>query len=175
MKFMIAGLGSIGRRHLRNLKALGEEDIMLYRSGRSTLQDDELEGYITETELDAAFAHKPNAVIVSNPTALHLDVAIPAAEAGCHLLLEKPISNNLERVDELHIKCGGIPENPAPPLGYKIVFGGRQMPLREGDARIAKNGKLEPLPRYSGVETVYFPGVGECEGGAHLGPVIHRQ
>jgi predicted dehydrogenase len=106
MKFMIAGLGSIGRRHLRNLIALGEEDILLYRSGKSTLQDDELERYITETELDAALAHKPDAVIVSNPTALHLDVAIPAAEAGCHLLLEKPISHNLERIDELRAAVG---------------------------------------------------------------------
>jgi predicted dehydrogenase len=109
MKFMIAGLGSIGRRHLRNLRVLGEEDILLYRSGRSTLQDGELEGYITETELDAALAHKPDAVIVSNPTALHLDVAIPAAEAGCHLLIEKPISHDLDRVDELlaAVKRGG--------------------------------------------------------------------
>ena len=109
MKFMIAGLGSIGRRHLRNLRALGEEDILLYRSGRSTLQDDELKGYIAETELDSALVHKPDAVIVSNPTALHLDVAIPAAEAGCHLLIEKPISHNLDRVDELlaAVKRGG--------------------------------------------------------------------
>ncbi len=109
MKFMLAGLGSIGRRHLRNLKALGEQDIVLYRSGRSTLQDDELDGYIAETGLDAALAHKPDAVIVSNPTALHLDVAIPAAEAGCHLLLEKPVSHNLERVDDLlaAVKRGG--------------------------------------------------------------------
>ena len=37
MKFLIAGYGSIGRRHLRNLRALGEEDILLYRSRRSTL------------------------------------------------------------------------------------------------------------------------------------------
>ncbi len=109
MKFMIAGLGSIGRRHLRNLRALGEEDVLLYRSGKSTLPDDELIGYVTETELDAALAHKPDAVIVSNPTALHLDVAIPAAEAGCHLLLEKPISHNLERIDELQasVRQGG--------------------------------------------------------------------
>ena len=62
----------------------GEEDIVFYRSGRGTLPDDELAGYIEETELDAALAHKPDAVIVSNPTAIHLDVAIPAAEAGCH-------------------------------------------------------------------------------------------
>ncbi|MCJ7825335.1 MAG: Gfo/Idh/MocA family oxidoreductase, partial [Anaerolineales bacterium] len=109
MKFMIAGLGSIGRRHLRNLIALGEEDILLYRSGKGTLPDDELEGYLSEVDLDSALAHDPDAVIVSNPTALHLDVAIPAAEMGCHLLLEKPISHNLERVDELQaaVERGG--------------------------------------------------------------------
>jgi predicted dehydrogenase len=109
MKFMIAGLGSIGRRHLRNLNALGEQDIVLFRSGMSTLPDDELEGLATETNIETALAHKPDAVIVSNPTALHLDVAIPAAEAGCHLFIEKPISHNLERVDDLlaAVKRGG--------------------------------------------------------------------
>ncbi|MEZ0395258.1 MAG: Gfo/Idh/MocA family oxidoreductase [Anaerolineales bacterium] len=101
MKFLIAGLGSIGRRHLRNLRALGEEDILLYRTGRATLPDDELAGLPVETDLRAALDHKPDAVIVSNPTALHLDVAIPAAEAGCAILLEKPVSHSLERVDAL--------------------------------------------------------------------------
>ena len=38
-------------------------------------------------------------MLVANPTALHLDIAIPAAEAGCAILLEKPISNSLERLD----------------------------------------------------------------------------
>lgn len=101
MKFMIAGLGSIGRRHLRNLNALGKQDIVLFRSGMSTLPDDELEELVTETNIETALAHKPDAVIVSNPTALHLDVAIPAAAAGCHLLIEKPISHNLDRLAEL--------------------------------------------------------------------------
>jgi lysine 6-dehydrogenase len=77
--------------------------------------------------------------------------------------MARHLTEKLDRVDELHIKCGGVPEKPAPPLGYKIVFGGRQMPLREGDARIVENGQLKPLPRYSGAETVIFPGVGECE------------
>jgi predicted dehydrogenase len=44
---------------------------------------------------------KPDAVIVANPTALHLEVAIPAAEAGCHILLEKPVSGSMELVDKL--------------------------------------------------------------------------
>lgn len=101
MKFLIAGLGSIGRRHLRNLLALGERDILLYRTGRSTLPDDELGGYPVETDLGAALDHRPDAVIVANPTSLHLDIAIPAAERGCHLLLEKPISHSMDGVDRL--------------------------------------------------------------------------
>jgi len=102
MKFLIAGLGSIGRRHFRNLIALGEKDIVLLRTRKATLPDDELAGYPVETDIHEALKkHKPDAVLVANPTALHLDVAIPAAEAGCAILLEKPISNSTERLDEL--------------------------------------------------------------------------
>jgi predicted dehydrogenase len=101
MKIMIAGLGSIGRRHFRNLLALGERDILLYRTRHSRLPDDELTGYPVETDLQAALAQHPQAVIVSNPTALHLEVAIPAARAGCHLMLEKPVAEAMERVPEL--------------------------------------------------------------------------
>ena len=101
MKFLIAGYGSIGRRHMRNLLALGERDIVLLRSNRSTLPLDEIEGFPVETDLRAALDHYPDAVIISNPTAMHLDVAIPAAEAGCDLLIEKPISHSFDRLDEL--------------------------------------------------------------------------
>ncbi len=103
MKFLIAGLGSIGRRHLRNLQALGEKDIVLYRSHRSPLPEAELEGYPVETDLYAALARQPQAVIISNPTAFHLDVAIPLAQAGYHILLEKPVSHSLERIDALQM------------------------------------------------------------------------
>jgi predicted dehydrogenase len=106
-KILIAGLGSIGRRHLRNLVASGETDLVLLRSHHSTMPDDELGGYPVETDLRRALErHHPEAVIVSNPTALHLDVAIPAAEAGCGILLEKPISHSLARVDVLQEAVG---------------------------------------------------------------------
>lgn len=101
MKILIAGLGSIGRRHLRNLRMLGEEDILLYRTGRASLPDDELSGLPVENDLRRALDLEPAAVIVANPTALHLDVALPAAEAGCHILLEKPVSHSLDRVADL--------------------------------------------------------------------------
>jgi len=116
MKFLIAGLGSIGRRHMRNLIALGERDIVLLRSHRATLPDDELTGYSVETDLQEALKkHKPDAVIVANPTAYHLDVAIPAAEAGCAILLEKPVSDSLDRLDVL--------QKTAEKSGSKILVG----------------------------------------------------
>jgi predicted dehydrogenase len=101
MRILIAGLGSIGRRHLRNLKALGETDLVLYRTHHATLPDDELAGLPVETDLRSALGRKPDAVIVANPTALHLDIALPAAEMGCAILMEKPLSHSLARVDEL--------------------------------------------------------------------------
>jgi predicted dehydrogenase len=116
MKFLIAGLGSIGRRHFRNLIALGEKEIILLRTRKGTLPDDELAGYSVETNVQEALQkHKPEAVIVSNPTSMHLDVAIPAAEAGCHILLEKPVSHSLERLDKL--------QKAAEKSGSKILVG----------------------------------------------------
>lgn len=109
MRFLIAGFGSIGRRHFRNLLALGERDVVFYRTFRGALPDDETAGFPVETDLEAALARRPDAVIVSNPTAIHLDVAIPAARAGCHLLLEKPVSDRWERVAALQdaVRQGG--------------------------------------------------------------------
>ena len=101
MKYLIAGFGSIGRRHFRNLLTLGERDLVVYHTHQSTLPDDELAGFPVESDLRAALAYEPDAVIISNPTALHLDVAIPAAQCGCHLLIEKPISHSLAKLDEL--------------------------------------------------------------------------
>jgi len=109
MKIMIAGLGSIGRRHLQNLLRLGERDILLFRTGMSTLPDDDLAGIPVESDLAAALAQGPEAVIVANPTSLHLDVAIPAAEAGCHLFIEKPVSHSWAGIDDLRdaVQRGG--------------------------------------------------------------------
>ena len=101
MKFLLAGFGSIGRRHLRNLLALGEKDIVLLRSGRSTLPLDEAAGFPQENNLEAALAHKPDAVIIATPSALHLQTAIPAAKQGCALLLEKPVSSSLDGIEDL--------------------------------------------------------------------------
>ncbi|MRR28815.1 Gfo/Idh/MocA family oxidoreductase [bacterium] len=109
MKTLIAGFGSIGRRHLNNLRALGETDFVLLRSHHSTLPEDDIKGLPVEPTVEAALAHKPQAVVIANPSSLHLDVAIPAAKAGCSILMEKPVSHSMDRIDELQsaLKKGG--------------------------------------------------------------------
>ncbi len=101
MKFLIAGYGSIGRRHLRNLQALLQKDVALYRTLQSTIADADKPDLVVETDLTRALSNHPDGVIIANPTSRHLDVAIPAAEAGCNLLIEKPISNSMEKIPEL--------------------------------------------------------------------------
>ena len=136
MRILIAGLGSIGRRHLHNLQAAGEHEILLYRTGRSSLPADELVGLPVYHDLQAALQQNPQAVIVSNPTALHLDVAIPAAEAGCHLLIEKPVSHSLERLDQL--------ERTAQRSGARILVGYhfRQHPGLRLVGELLQNGAI---------------------------------
>jgi predicted dehydrogenase len=115
MKVLFAGMGSIGQRHVRNLRALMGEDveILAYRAKRQTpLLDHDMtvrQGVALEEAyglrsfdcLDAALGENPDAVFIANPNTLHLPVAIAAAQHGCHLFIEKPISHTLEGVDEL--------------------------------------------------------------------------
>lgn len=115
MRILIAGLGAIGQRHARNLRALGGEDLELlaYRRRRLThvitesLQRDDSRDVETALgirafdDLDAALAGRPDAVFICTPSSQHLGIAQKAAEAGCHLFIEKPISHTLDDVETL--------------------------------------------------------------------------
>lgn len=103
MKFLICGVGSIGLRHLRNLKQLGQKDIILYSTGKSVMlgAKEETKGLKVFSTLEAALAEKPDVCMITNPTSLHIETALKAAKAGCHLYIEKPLANNLDHLDEL--------------------------------------------------------------------------
>lgn len=101
MKILLVGLGSIGRRHLKNLSALGIRQLAVVTKNRCQLPLDALPPFLSFEHLEPALAWRPDAVFVCNPTAMHLDAAIAAARAGCHIFLEKPVSHTLEGLDEL--------------------------------------------------------------------------
>jgi predicted dehydrogenase len=116
MKILIMGLGGIGQRHLRNLRTLlqgSDLEVIGYdpRPNPPVLTDQlkveegaNLQKKYDLTifaDLEQALAQKPQAAFICNPTSLHVPAALRAAQQGCDLFIEKPLSHNLEHVDEL--------------------------------------------------------------------------
>src|SRR5688500_16838425 len=59
-------------------------------------------GFPVSGDLDAIFADKTvGAVMLLTPPSTHLDLVRRAANAGKHILLEKPIEIGIERAEEL--------------------------------------------------------------------------
>lgn len=103
MKFLVCGTGSIGLRHLKNLKYLGQNDIIVYSTGKSLMLGvkEELKDLKVYDCLEKALEEKPDICMVTNPTSMHIEVALKAAKAGCHLYIEKPLSHTLKDLDLL--------------------------------------------------------------------------
>jgi len=73
-------------------------------------------------------------------------------------------ASNLDVVEEVCIRVGGIPYSPTPPLDYKIVFSVESLIAEYcSPARIVKNGKVICVPALSGLEKFTLPELGELE------------
>jgi len=101
MKILISGVGSVGERHIRNLMSLGYSDIVLYRRKNKSLRNIQ-NVFPTYTNLDDALKLKPDIAFICCPTSHHIEIAIKCASMGCHLFIEKPISDNLLGKKELY-------------------------------------------------------------------------
>jgi len=101
-RLLVIGCGSIGRRHLRNLRALGQSDILAFdtRAERAESVASEF-GATAVQSVENGLTRKPGAVFVCTPPHLHLSLATQALAAGCHVFVEKPLSNLLDGVDDL--------------------------------------------------------------------------
>jgi predicted dehydrogenase len=99
---LVLGVGSIGRRHCANLCALGVELIDVFDPAPERCRPvvEEL-GAVAHARFEDALAAGPDVVLVCTPPVLHVEQAIAALEAGCHVFVEKPLSHSLERVAEL--------------------------------------------------------------------------
>lgn len=101
ISFLIIGLGSIGKRHLRNLSALGVEDITVVSEEIFLQEGEELPAFKTAPNLSKALERNYTAAIIASPTSFHLEGALQAAMAGCHLFIEKPISHSMDGIRTL--------------------------------------------------------------------------
>jgi predicted dehydrogenase len=102
-KVLILGVGSIGERHLRCFQATGRAELSLVEINE-TLRRSVAERYRVRhafADLDAALADRPDVAVVAVPASLHIPLALRLAEAGVHLLIEKPLSTTLDGIDRL--------------------------------------------------------------------------
>jgi predicted dehydrogenase len=92
LKILLVGLGSIGRRHLNCLKQIGSFDLAALRTLKGTKMDESgIKEFYSMTD---ALNFKPDGVIVSNPTSLHAETALPFLRNGTKVLIEKPVAYN---------------------------------------------------------------------------------
>ncbi len=86
----------------------------------------------------------------------------------------------LEQAEQVQIWCGGLPEQPIPPFGYRLVFSAEGL-INEysGNAIYARDGKLIEVPTLSEIDPFEFPRVGTLEasptsGGTSTAPETFR-
>jgi len=102
MKILVVGTGSIGRRHLRNLKGLGVADLVVVEpmAERARAAATEFGASVVDT-IAAALRESPHAAVIATPTALHIEQATQLAQGGCHLFIEKPLGSSIHGVERL--------------------------------------------------------------------------
>jgi predicted dehydrogenase len=115
MKILMVGLGGIGQRHTRNLRALlGESaEIIAYRVRRQThvvtptmgaditRNVEDVYSIRSYSTLQEALTEKPDIAFICNPSNLHVPIALDCIRAGCDVFIEKPLSNSLDGTGEL--------------------------------------------------------------------------
>lgn len=101
MNFLVIGCGSIGQRHIRNLKNLGHQICGYERDPFRAKQVGEQYGIEIFTDFKAALRRKYDGAFICTPTSLHIPVSIELAKKGINLFIEKPISNSLKNIDKL--------------------------------------------------------------------------
>lgn len=103
LKVLVAGSGSIGRRHMRNLRSLGISEL-----AACDPDPERLAPMVAELEIrpfgafeTAMEAFQPDAILICTPPSFHLMQARQGVAMGAHVFIEKPLSHSMEGVKAL--------------------------------------------------------------------------
>src|SRR5690242_3089311 len=106
VKVAVVGAGSMGLNHLRVLRDFPEDEVQVvgvaetYEPALTKAKSRfHIDGFADYREMLSAA--RPDLVSVVVPTNLHCEVAAAALEAGCHVLIEKPITATIEEAQTL--------------------------------------------------------------------------
>lgn len=102
-RLLVIGVGSIGERHLRCFQATGRVELSLCDTNEALRRRVAEQYGISRTyaSFEAALADEHDAAVVATPANFHVTMAIRLAQAGMHLLIEKPLSIDTDDIDRL--------------------------------------------------------------------------
>ncbi len=149
LKFALIGPGAIATHHILAIQQIENAEITYICGIEKEITKNFAEKFQIpwSTELKAVLANKEvDAVIATVPSGLHADIGIQAAQAGKHVIVEKPIDVTLEKADELVNAC----KNAGTTLGVisqnryldsvlkakELITSGKLGELVQGDAYI---------------------------------------
>ncbi len=116
LKLLLAGCGSIGKRHARILTELGVKELYVFDPNPESVNALTRDfPHLKMCDSYEAGLQIVDAAYIMTPTRLHVPMAMQAIEDGCHVFIEKPISLTMEGVAEL--------ANLAESKGKKVMVG----------------------------------------------------
>jgi predicted dehydrogenase len=121
VKFLIVSLGSIGRRHARNLRQLyPAAQIAALRQPRTLPAPPPPEVDVEFFSMEDAILFAPHAAIVAGPAVHHVPASLALVRAGIPVLVEKPLGSDLTGVASLvsESRMRGV----AVMVGYNLRF-----------------------------------------------------
>lgn len=128
MKFLVIGLGSMGKRRIRNLQALGIADIAGFdiRENRRAEAADKY-GITVYPDFTAAMeTFRPDALVISTSPEHHMAYAWEGFDRGLSCFIEASVVE-AERILELHRRTEGTPLLMAPSCTMRYYAGPKKV------------------------------------------------
>jgi predicted dehydrogenase len=92
----ILGVGSIGKRHLANLIALGGHDLLVYDTDSAEMAHTSGTYDVgLAPRLEDVWNWKPDCALICTPPENHIDLALQVVMHNCHLFIEKPLADKM--------------------------------------------------------------------------------
>jgi predicted dehydrogenase len=123
-RYLVVSCGSIGRRHIGNLRLLcpaAQIGVLRTHTPRGLAAESLPEGVNLQFfALDDALAFAPDAVVVASPASTHLHYAMAFISRGIPVLVEKPLSDTTHGLRELVAKAAELQVRAA--VAYNLRY-----------------------------------------------------
>ncbi len=119
IRFAVVGCGTMGARHAEVIRATEGAELVFLQDHNASSAEKIADGLpVTEDYGDILASPDVDAVALCLPSGLHAEFGIKAAEAGKHIVTEKPIDTRIERAKALveacnrkRVQCATISQN----------------------------------------------------------------